>query len=153
MLQSAILVTFLKDMTGRQRPEAAGGVDHWSGPIGFIKQFEKGQTGLYDSFPSSHAATAFSLATVVAMEYEKNTWVGAAAYAVATGVGLSRVMLDKHWLSDVLVGAAIGHAIGRMVVRNHRRRYPFVPTVGIDHGSLSFEVTYIGEQQLMAGRI
>jgi membrane-associated phospholipid phosphatase len=143
MLQSAILVTFVKGMTGRQRPEVAGGVDHWSGPGDFFEQFEAGQTGRYDSFPSDHAAAAFSLATVVAMEYAKNAWVGIAAYTVATGVGLSRVMLDKHWLSDVLVGAVVGHLIGRMVVRNHRRRYPVVPTVGVDHDSLSFALTYV----------
>jgi membrane-associated phospholipid phosphatase len=99
--------------------------------------------GYYDSFPSGHTATAFSLATVVAMEYERTVWVPIVAYTVATGVGLSRVTLDKHWLSDVLVGGVIGHVIGRMVVRNHRRRYPVVPTVGLDHGSLSFAVTFI----------
>jgi membrane-associated phospholipid phosphatase len=143
MLQSEILLTFIKGLTGRQRPEAAGGVDHWSGPVGFFKRFEKGQMGYYDSFPSGHTATAFSLATVVAMEYERTVWVPIVAYTVATGVGLSRVTLDKHWLSDVLVGGVIGHVIGRMVVRNHRRRYPVVPTVGLDHGSLSFAVTFI----------
>jgi membrane-associated phospholipid phosphatase len=143
MLQSAILVTFLKGMTGRQRPEAAGGVDHWSGPSGFFEQFEKEHPGSYDSFPSGHAATAFSLATVVAMEYGESAWVGVAAYTAAAGVGLSRLMLDKHWLSDVLVGAVVGHLIGRMIVRNHRRRYPVVPTIGLDHGTLSFAVTYV----------
>jgi membrane-associated phospholipid phosphatase len=143
MLQSEILLTFIKGLTGRQRPEAAGGVDHWSGPVGFFKRFEKGQMGFYDSFPSGHTATAFSLATVVAMEYERTVWVPIVAYTVATGVGLSRVTLDKHWLSDVLVGSVVGHVIGRMVVRNHRRRYPVVPTVRLDHGSLAFALTFV----------
>ena len=111
-------------MFGRQRPFWADGVDHWSGPVGFFKRFRSGQQGRYDSFPGGHAITAFSLATVVAMQYQKSVWVPIVAYSVATGVGLSRLTLDKHWLSDVLVSGVIGHVIGRLVVRNHRRRYP-----------------------------
>ncbi len=124
MLQSGILVTFLKGMFGRQRPFWADGVDHWAGPIGFFKRFGSGQQGRYDSFPGGHAITAFSLATVVAMQYQKSVWVPIVAYSVATGVGLSRLTLDKHWLSDVLVSGVIGYVIGRLVVRNHRSRYP-----------------------------
>lgn len=124
MLQSGILVTFLKGIFGRQRPLWADGTDHWSGPVGFFKRFGSGQAGRYDSFPGGHSITAFSLATVVAMQYRKSVWVPIVAYSVATGVGLSRLTLDKHWLSDVLVGSVLGHVIGRLVVRNHRRRYP-----------------------------
>jgi hypothetical protein len=49
------------------------------------------QLGRYDSFPGGHAITAFSLATVVAVQYRKSVWVPIVAYSVATGVGLSRV--------------------------------------------------------------
>jgi membrane-associated phospholipid phosphatase len=122
MLQSGLLVTFLKGMTGRQRPFWANGVDHWSGPVGFFKRFGKGQYGRYDSFPGGHTATAFALATVVAMQYHKGVLVPILAYTTATGVGLSRMTEKKHWLSSCFVGGILGHLIGRMVVLNHRHR-------------------------------
>jgi len=142
MVQSTILVGFIKGMTGRQRPEYAGGLDHWYGPEGFFRRFEKAYMEKYDSFPSGHTVTAFSLATVVAMQYQDTVWVPILSYTLATGVGLSRVTEDKHWLSDVLVGGVLGHVIGRMVVRNHRKRYHLMPTVGLDHGSLSFALAF-----------
>ncbi|MGA2533737.1 MAG: phosphatase PAP2 family protein [Candidatus Aminicenantales bacterium] len=141
MLQSEILVIFLKGMFGRQRPYHAEGVDHWSGPVGFFKMFTPGQTGRYDSFPGGHSITAFSLATVVAMQYRETVWVPILAYSVATGVGLSRVTEGKHWLSDCLVGGVLGHFIGRLVVRNHRNRYHLMPLAGLDHGTVSFSIT------------
>jgi membrane-associated phospholipid phosphatase len=123
MAQSGILITFLKGMFGRQRPFWADGTDHWSGPVGFFRRFGSGQAGRYDSFPGGHSITAFSLATVVAMQYQKSVWVPIVAYTVATGVALSRVTENKHWLSDSLVGSFLGHVIGRLVVRNHRSRH------------------------------
>jgi len=48
----------------------------------------------------------------------------------------------KHWLSDCLVGGALGYVIGRMVVTNHRRRYHIVPEAGIDHNTVSLALTF-----------
>jgi membrane-associated phospholipid phosphatase len=141
MLQSAVLVTFLKGLFGRQRPSWANGVDKWSGPVGFSEWFKTGIYGKYDSFPGGHSITAFSLATVVAMQYQESVWVPILAYSTATGVALSRMTEGKHWLSDCLVGSVLGFVIGRMVVINHRRRYHILPAAGVVHGSLSFAVT------------
>ena len=141
MLQCQLVSGVIKGIAGRQRPEYADGDDHWYGPQGFFKRFEKGLMGKYDSFPSGHAITAFSLATVVAMQYRDTVWVPILSYAGATGVGLSRVTESKHWLSDVLVGGALGHVIGRLVVRNHRKRYHLVPVAGLDHGTPAFALT------------
>lgn len=59
------------------------------------------------SFPSGHTATAFMTATMLNKEYGyKSPWIGVGAYSVATG--LMRMANNKHWLSDVLVGAGIG---------------------------------------------
>jgi membrane-associated phospholipid phosphatase len=142
MMESSLLVWFLKGMTGRQRPSYADGVDHWSGPAGFFKRYQQGYQDAYDSFPSGHAITAFSLATVVAMEYQETVWVPILSYAVATGVGLSRVTLSRHWLSDVLVGGVLGHLIGRLVVRNHRRRYHAIPAVSVSPRSVSLAFSF-----------
>jgi len=67
------------------------------------------------SFPSGHASTAFSLAAVASHHYG---WkVGVPAYVLASGIGLSRIEKDKHYLSDVLAGATIGLIVGRTVGR------------------------------------
>jgi undecaprenyl-diphosphatase len=57
------------------------------------------------SFPSSHAANAFALATVLARRWRR---LAPAFFVFAATVALSRVYLDRHWLSDVLVGAGVG---------------------------------------------
>jgi len=142
ILQSAILVNVLKGIFGRQRPSWADGVDHWSGPAGFFKTFGSGQSGRYDAFPGGHTITAFSLATVLGMQYRKSVWVPIVGYSLATAVGLSRVTENKHWLSDVLVGGVLGHVIGRMVVRNHRSRYHMTPTAGPAQGSPPWAFTF-----------
>ena len=141
ILQSGLLVTVLKGIFGRQRPFWDNGVDRWSGPVGFFSTFAAGNYGKYDSFPGGHSITAFSLATVLAMQYEDHLWVPILSYAMATGVALSRVTEGKHWLSDCLAGSALGYVVGRMVVLNHRSRYHILPSAGIVNGSLSFALT------------
>ena len=65
------------------------------------------------SFPSGHAASAFATATVLQRHYG---WkVGIPAYALAGYVGASRLNANKHYLSDVAFGAALGIVAGRTV--------------------------------------
>ena len=130
IVQTFLVDHFIKGMTGRQRPFAADGKDHWAGPAGFFKRYDPDYDGLYDSFPSGHSATAFSVATVVAMQYRHRPWVPVLAYTIAAGVGLSRVTMDRHWMSDVFVGAVVGHLVARLVVRSHNRRQRLVPVLG-----------------------
>jgi membrane-associated phospholipid phosphatase len=67
------------------------------------------------SFPSGHTSTAFSLAAVATSHYG---WkIGLPAYALATGIGLSRIEQDRHHLSDVIAGATLGVIVGRTVAR------------------------------------
>jgi undecaprenyl-diphosphatase len=70
------------------------------------------------SFPSSHAANAFALAIVLAARWRRGTVVFLLAAAL---VAFSRMYLDRHFLSDVLCGAAIGVACGGLAVRWARR--------------------------------
>lgn len=61
------------------------------------------------SFPSGHTATAFMTATMLSREYgHLSPWVSVGAYSVATATGLMRMANNKHWLSDVMVGAGVG---------------------------------------------
>lgn len=67
--------------------------------------------GTSHSFPSGHASASFATATVVQRNFG---WkVGVPAYAVAAFVGSSRLQENRHYLSDVLFGAAVGIVSGR----------------------------------------
>jgi len=59
-----------------------------------------------DSFPSGHTADSFAAATFIQQRYGWK-W-GIPAYIGATFVGYTRVDSDKHYVEDVLAGAAIG---------------------------------------------
>ena len=63
-----------------------------------------------NSFPSGHTATAFMAATILHKEYglTRSLWYSVGGYAVATGIGAFRVMNNRHWVSDVMMGAGIG---------------------------------------------
>ena len=61
------------------------------------------------SFPSGHTATAFMCATMLHKEYGHiSPWISIGGYTVATATGVSRILNNKHWISDVMVGAGIG---------------------------------------------
>jgi undecaprenyl-diphosphatase len=61
------------------------------------------------SFPSGHTMTAFSIALVVSYFYPSLQWP---LYFLAISIGLSRIVLGMHFLSDVLAGAVLGSALG-----------------------------------------
>lgn len=63
----------------------------------------------FKSFPSGHTATAFVGAHVLFREYrETSPWIGLIGYSTATATGVLRIVNNKHWLSDVAMGAGIG---------------------------------------------
>jgi membrane-associated phospholipid phosphatase len=106
LIDSGIVVQALKTITQRPRPL----VDNASGEF-----FDRG-----NSFPSGHAISAWSLATVIAQEYGRHRpLVRFCAYGLATAVSLSRYTGRNHFLSDVLVGSALGYGIGRYVYFKH----------------------------------
>ena len=74
-----------------------------------------------NSFPSGHSIQAWSLATIVANEYHDHRAVQVAAYAVATAVSVSRFTGHQHYISDVVVGSALGYGIGQYVYHAHHR--------------------------------
>ena len=66
----------------------------------------------HNSFPSGHTATAVMGAELVRSEY--GNWAGLGAYAVAATVGVLRMYNNRHWVNDVLGGAACGFASVRL---------------------------------------
>lgn len=81
-------------------------------------------TGRKNSFPSGHTAQAFTAATFFAKEYGyKSVWITIGSYTVATTVGVFRMLNNRHWISDVLVGAGIGMLSTELVYRTHQNRW------------------------------
>jgi hypothetical protein len=66
------------------------------------------------AMPSGHAARVFALASVGAAAADR-WYVSVPLYAGAASVGVERVQSGDHWLTDVMVGAALGTLIGRSV--------------------------------------
>ncbi len=130
MITSGIWVHLIKLITGRERPEAdyiysktEGG--KWYGPFAqFDQDLAQKKTGSsFDSFPSGHAATAFSIATVFALQYRDIKAIPVFCYSAATLVGMSRLTEHKHWASDVFVGSLLGYLCGRQVVANFNKTH------------------------------
>lgn len=68
------------------------------------------------SFPSGHTSASFATASVLQRHYG---WkVGIPAYALAAYVGGSRMQENRHYLSDVIFGAAVGVVAGRTATIN-----------------------------------
>jgi membrane-associated phospholipid phosphatase len=118
LIDSAIVVTTIKQITQRRRPTAA-----------------KGRSAFFDgSFPSGHTTEAWALATVIAHEYHDRRLVQVAAYGIAGVVSAARFTGHNHYLSDVLVGSALGYGIGRYVYRAHHRTNTTSVNVGESNG-------------------
>jgi membrane-associated phospholipid phosphatase len=120
LLLSAAATELMKGVVGRHRPYVLPPDQDEYSPL-------NGFTGAGDtSFPSGHTSAAFALASVIAGEGPVH-WPHAArfvtplSYGVATLVGLSRTYKDRHWMSDVAMGALVGEYSGLLVERyNHR---------------------------------
>lgn len=111
------VATVVKTVVGRQRPSVEP-----SDPNSY--QFMRGLSGgdKYRSFPSGHTVSAFAAAAAVTAETSRNApntkWlVGPVLYSGAALVGISRMYNNRHWASDVIVGAGIGTFAGLKVVR------------------------------------
>lgn len=106
----AAVTLVLKSAVGRRRPDVAPNTPFSFRPLSF-----KG-----NSFPSGHTTIAFALATSLASE-TKDHWSDALFYAGGMLTAFARINDDKHWLSDTIVGAAVGIVSARLVQRWERK--------------------------------
>lgn len=104
------------------------------------------------SFPSGHTATAFAAATMLSKEYGHiSPWISAGGYCVATATGLMRMANNKHWLSDVMVGAGIGvlstefgYWLADLIYKDKGLNVREVPEGYIGYSNPSFFGIYMG---------
>ena len=103
-VNSFLDVEAIKLVAGRERPlEGNGRGAFWQGG---------------SSFPSEHAAAAWSIASIVAHEYP-GPLTQFLAYGAASGVSAARILGRQHFTSDALVGSALGWYVGRQVYSSH----------------------------------
>jgi membrane-associated phospholipid phosphatase len=98
------VTTVLKYAVGRSRPSQGSDAD-------VFRPF-----GGWNSFPSGHTTLAFAVATAIADQTEDG-WSDVALYGLATATAFARVNGDRHWTSDVLAGALVGHLSARWLFR------------------------------------
>jgi membrane-associated phospholipid phosphatase len=105
---SGATVAILKYISGRHRPyqdNPSNPLD-WVGPVLNPTDF---------SFPSGHTVIAFSLASMLAMEYPRPVIIPILAYGLATITAYGRINGNYHWASDVILSAAIGYFTSKLV--------------------------------------
>ena len=74
-----------------------------------ISKTERPDHSGFNSFPSGHTATSFAGAEFLWQEYKDvSIWYGISGYLVATGTGFFRIYNNRHWFTDVAMGAGIG---------------------------------------------
>lgn len=114
---AGLLEFALKHLVGRPRPDAVlAATARMLGPS---------WTHDVDSFPSGHATSVFAVAAVFGAYYPR---LRLPLYALAAAIALGRVYLERHYVSDIVAGAAIGVAVALWLCRR-RQLLPGVTAV------------------------
>jgi len=101
-LVTSVVVYGLKNVTHQLRPDLSA----------------------YNSFPSGHTAQAFAGAVFLSEEYkDKIKWMPYLAYGIASSVGLLRMANNRHYISDVLVGAGVGMLSMKLAYVTHKYKW------------------------------
>jgi membrane-associated phospholipid phosphatase len=111
-----LFVTVVKGFIGRMRPSDLGPFTYspWS------------WQHKYASLPSGHSAAAFALAIAVGALWPR---LRVPVWTFAAVIGASRVVIQAHFVSDVIAAAFVG-GFGAILVRNWfaARGLAFIPT-------------------------
>lgn len=113
---AGFIQSLAKTAVGRARP------DDTTGPFEF--DFFSSQAK-YHSFPSGHTVLSVSMAHSIAKQFD-NIWLKIGIYSLGSIAPVSRLWDDAHWLTDILLGAALSIAVVDSVDNylNSKDRYP-----------------------------
>ena len=106
MVANGITTIILKELTNRRRPNGKSN----------------------RSMPSWHTSHSFTVATVANELF--GTKVGIVTYLIAGMVAVSRINDNEHYLSDVIIGAGLGTAIGRGFAKTYKENI-YMPNMSI----------------------
>lgn len=109
-LYAELITTVLKSFIGRERPVATDNAFTYHPFTFFDYNFQ--------SMPSGHTTSAFALSTIMS-RHAHTTSLKILAYVPAGLTMFSRLYQHQHWLSDELLGAAVGYFVGNWVVDLH----------------------------------
>lgn len=101
----------IKHLVGRARPSDVGDESRFFGPFGLLAGDLRVQV---DSMPSGHTAAAFCMATVLVRQWPRLRYLW---WTLATGVGVARTLVDRHFPSDVIFGALLGTGVAMVTLR------------------------------------
>lgn len=110
-LVAGLLTQGLKQTFGRARPYMEQGA--------YDFELFRMEGGEYRALPSGHTSLAFSLFTPYAETYSR--WL----YIFPVSVGIARMYKNKHWFSDVVLGAAIGYYSGLLFTYRKNQKLIF----------------------------
>ena len=118
---NGLITNIVKNVTQRQRP--------------YSFYSKKDDEDSYKSFFSGHTSTAFAIGTSTAKMLtnysdidKKIVWMSALGLASATGY--CRIAADKHYFTDVLVGAVVGSLIGNIMFDKLTKKYQKMSALG-----------------------
>lgn len=117
-LLALALTAPLKGLIGRARPDTG----HGPGDFELGRGFQQGDD--FQALPSGHTTAAFAAAAALAAEAAHHSpgasrYVAPLGFTAAALVGFSRMYDNRHWATDVSLGAAIGTFSGLKVARYH----------------------------------
>ncbi|MGB3773875.1 MAG: phosphatase PAP2 family protein [Leeuwenhoekiella sp.] len=110
---TGLLQQFIKTGLGRARPSTDMGKH-------FFKPFDP--SSAYSSFPSGHGILTFTTAHIIAKQFE-NKWVKTGIYTLGVIPGITRVIEDAHWASDVFLSWATSFFIVESIDRYLDSKY------------------------------
>jgi membrane-associated phospholipid phosphatase len=114
LVYAGLLGYALKGIFGRSRPEVTDDPYAFFATTGKNPFTAEGNS----SYPSGHAIAAFGIVTPWVLYYPGP--VTYALYVLPAGTVLSRMARDKHWATDIAVGATIGVLMGRFLTNRHK---------------------------------
>jgi membrane-associated phospholipid phosphatase len=129
MLVAAFITTGLKETVGRRRPQSPANAFQF-------KPFSG-----RDSWPSGHTTMAFAVATGVADEVHSLP-VTIGLYTAASMTGWSRINDDKHWLSDVVMGALVGITSTKLMNGHWRVLGVHAPKFLLEPGAMGLSLRF-----------
>jgi hypothetical protein len=127
-LYAELITTVLKVTIGRARPIATDNAFIYH-PFSLDYNFQ--------SMPSGHTTSAFALSTVMS-RHAHTTFLKILAYLPAGLTMFSRIYQHQHWLSDEILAAATGYAVGHWVVDLHEGKRHRINVTSISPLGLSY---------------